>query len=300
MELTNFTTNFTLANLVCSGSTAHPPPTCFGWFHDQPTWSPDGATIAFIYGNIVVGVGGGGLAPYNPSEQSACDQRLNVYVMDADGSNRKRLTDNTGDSFEPVWSRDGTEIVFSRAGQNGGFFVMKADGSNVRRFVLDSGESVKPIWSRDGSKFAFVRVERGTPSIWVMDADGRNQHRVTDGQITSHQPAWSPDGTKLVFTKVLPIFSGGILAAGNYEIYMVNADGSNETRLTDTLADDVDPAWQPVVLSPSPPTLTSNQVTIKTWTLQGRTYAYVKLSFPNAGFRCLIWVAGSLRQRLLG
>ena len=254
-------------------TTRDPGKPCYVWYHDQLTWSPDGTKLAFVSGGIGTGASAVS-APYNSSTQSPCDDgRVNIYVMNADGSDRKRLTDDRGDYFHPVWSPDGTEIVFvSGTAYTLAAYIMKADGSNVRKFVLDPGETIQPVWSRDGSKIAFVRNQNG---VWIMDADGRNQHRVTDGA----QVAWSPDGTKLVFTKSTGGFSAGV--------FLVNTDGSNETLLTDNMARNTSPAWQPVLFNSSPPTLTSNQVTIITWTLLGRTFAYVKLTLPDAGF----WLA---------
>lgn len=68
-----------------------------------------------------------------------------------------------------------------------------------------------------------------------MNADGSNQTRLTNNP-TNDSPSWSPDGTKLVFTSN---------HAGNYEIFMMNPDGTDVSRLTNHLAADGAPAWSP-------------------------------------------------------
>jgi Tol biopolymer transport system component len=85
--------------------------------------------------------------------------------------------------------------------------------------------------SADGHRIAFLR----SGNIYVMDADGRNQIRLTTGG-DSRQPAWSPDGRHIAFYSDLD---------GDDEIFVINADGSNLTQLTNNLSDDYSPAWSP-------------------------------------------------------
>ncbi|NTW00019.1 MAG: hypothetical protein HGA19_01795 [Oscillochloris sp.] len=150
-----------------------------------------------------------------------------IYTMYADGSGLTRLT--TEGAFGAVWSPDGTRIAF--VSFHAGFYspsiaLMNADGSHQTRLI----DGLGPAWSPDGTKVAFYGA-----GIEVIDADGRNLRSLTsDG---GQDPAWSPDGTKLAFA-----FNSD---NGSTDIYVMNADGSNRTRLTTAPDYDSSPAWSP-------------------------------------------------------
>ena len=179
-----------------------------------------------------------------------------ISVMDADGSNLTRLTPLGSYTNDPAWSPDGAKIAFSF---NNRIYVMDSDGSNQTGLsdtisVIGTGDGVtgdvivpafgdSTAWSPDGSKIAFASNRHGNSGIFVMNSDGSNQTRlgdtvpgVTGDVIVSgfgNSPAWSPDGSKIAFrSSRLP---GGIS--------VINADGSNETRLI--TGDNYDPDWSP-------------------------------------------------------
>ena len=178
-----------------------------------------------------------------------------IFTINADGTAQTRLTDNGLDDRAPAWSPDGRKLAFESNRNNGTYnvFVMNADGSNAAPLTNDPypiGNS-DPAWSPDGSKIAFVS-SRGGPGkieIWVMNADGSNPTRLTvsepynTGTInpvysTAWEPAWSPDGTKIAFSSRR---NGDF----NLDIYVMNADGSNQVRLTDHPAQEREPSWSP-------------------------------------------------------
>src|SRR5574341_127838 len=165
------------------------------------------------------------------------DGNFEIYVMDADGSNLQRLTDNPQDDVVPAWSPNGTLIAFV-TGPDGQrvIHVMNADGSNVRRLPGAQAGDFWPAWSPDGTRIAFQAAIGGKWDIYVMDADGSNVVRLTDDPGDEVIPAWSPDGTRIAYV------SG---RDGDPEIYVMDADGSNRQRLTDNIADDSSPAWSP-------------------------------------------------------
>ena len=125
---------------------------------------------------------------------------------------------------------------------------MGGDGSNRTRLTDSPGMDMQPDWSPDGSKIAFVSIRSGTNEIYIMDADGSNQTRITaptpphDPQRSTYwaqreTPVWSPDGSKIVFTSVRD---------GNQaDIYVMDADGSNEVRITTNPGSDSNPTWSP-------------------------------------------------------
>ena len=104
-----------------------------------------------------------------------------IYVMDTDGTNRVRLTDNLEEERGPAWSPDGTRIVYS-ARKNGPDFevcVMNADGTNVVQLTNNTVGDLTPTWSPDGTQIVFHRLVAGRFQLFVMNADGTNLHQIT-------------------------------------------------------------------------------------------------------------------------
>jgi Tol biopolymer transport system component len=146
---------------------------------DDPDWSPDGSKLAFI------------------SDRTG---DVEVFVMDADGSNVDQLTDSAGEDWHPDWSPDGSQILFTSK-RNGTWdvFVMDADGSNVSQLTPTNEDEWRPTWSPDGSQIAFAGMRQGRWHIFVMDADGSNVRQITDSTSDDFEPVWSPNGDRLAY-----------------------------------------------------------------------------------------------------
>ena len=182
-----------------------------------PDWSPDGQKIAFV---------------------SRRDGNNEIYVMNADGSNPIRLTNQPADDFAPGWSPDGTKIVFvSDRDQEAGItdlYIMNADGSGVTRLTHDTFLDYSPDWSPDGKKIAFRSHHDGPADIYVINVDGSGLTNLTNGPADNWAPNWSPDGSRIAFQTNRD---------GNWEIYIMAADGSGLMNLTNDPADDQLPFW---------------------------------------------------------
>ncbi len=191
----------------------------------MPSLSPDGKKIVYMSRKP---------ASVNPDD-------WDIYVMDVDGSNAIDLTKNSNYDGYPSWSPDGKHIVFVSTLYSSQYAplvcVMNADGSNCHQVGTNAGADYVPRWSPDGQYIAFQSMDfmSGKYSICVMNANGNNRQTVTGTDYDAEFPYWSPDSSKLVFS---------CLKDGNqFDIYSINRDGTNLTRITDSTADEYWPVW---------------------------------------------------------
>jgi Tol biopolymer transport system component len=123
-------------------------------------------------------------------------------------------------------------IAFARVD---GIYVMHADGSGIR--PLRRGGAARGasglVWSPDGSRLAFLSVRTG--EIWAVDADDSHLVRVAAGY-QALSPTWSPDGRRIAFSK---------RDSSGRDIWVMNADGSNQQRLARTDVWEFELDWSP-------------------------------------------------------
>ncbi|HEU5216148.1 MAG TPA: hypothetical protein VFU30_11460, partial [Gaiellaceae bacterium] len=202
-----------------------------GW----AVWSPNGKRLAFQSDYQ------GGRANRLPKHST------NLFVMNPDGSNLKRLTDSTGVSGDAAWSPNGRLIAFdSDRGSRRRFsaiYVMRATGGKLRRVTRPRRplSDYKPRFSPDGTHLLFVRA-RGTAetapaALFSVRLDGSDLHRLTSYLPRVDDSDWSPDGKQIVF-EAYPHGPYG-------DIYVVPATGGRPVDLTPDSYGQADPVWSP-------------------------------------------------------
>jgi serine/threonine protein kinase/Tol biopolymer transport system component len=226
-----------------------------GW---DPRWSPDGQQIAFCLGE-----------KYKDSQ---------IYTINEEGSDLTRLAEG----FNPIWSPDGQRIAFSSNSYPYEIFIVNTDGSGKTHLGADGqqlawspdgtriafmyrdiigihvinvdgtgettlthGLAFQPEWSPDGRMIAFSEAimigdSKFGKALFTVKANGSGEsHRLIENTSSDQiypNPVWSPDGAHIAFISDRD---------GNPEIYVMNSDGSGQTRLTNNTGYDSSPAWRP-------------------------------------------------------
>src|SRR6267143_1896342 len=130
---------------------------------------------------------------------------LDIYTMNADGSNVKQLTSELGYDGGPFWSYDGKKIVY------------RAEHPKTPEEISD----YKGLLSKG-------LIRPGNLEIWVMNADGSNKHQVTRNGAANFAPYWHPDGKRIVFASNMADPKNG----RDFDLYLINEDGSGLERIT--------------------------------------------------------------------
>jgi Tol biopolymer transport system component len=172
-----------------------------------PSWSPDGKSIAYAPG-----------APQG-----------GIWVMDAAGRHRHRVTAGKGDATQPAWSPNGRTLVFVDLRAKGSrfydLFSVRADGTGAKRLTTSRPEEGNPAWAPNGGVIAYNRGR----DLWIMRADGSGQRLLARNAAS---PAWSPGGTRIAF-----------LRAG--DPWVMSRDGSGARQIADLDDDQYKVVWSP-------------------------------------------------------
>ena len=188
---------------------------------NEPSWSPDGTQIAFgrIYPND--------------------NFREELWMMNADGTGQHWIG-VYGEN--PSWSPDGTQLVYhSRRSGTYDLYKCNADGTSEQQLTFTAAvDEITPDWSPEGSRIAYYSDLDGDHEIYVMDPDGGNVLQLTHNSVGDFHPNWSPDGNLITFSSGLP-------GNDHWEVYVMNANGTNIRRVTYSPYNvtAINPRWQP-------------------------------------------------------
>ena len=211
------------------------------------------------------------------------DGNWEIYLMNPDGSQQERLTQNSAIDSSPVWSPDGEQILFvSNRGGVSDLYVMDANGKHVRRVFRKLALRVEPTWSPDGERIAF-HAEEPRWSIQTATIHGAAVKQVALAEWRGGNPSWAADGNEIAFVGsiggarrilILKLRSGGIhtflpkekswmyapawspdgdklaftwkLALdGKDSIYVANRDGSDLKLIGEPAFGVFSPTWSP-------------------------------------------------------
>jgi Tol biopolymer transport system component len=190
----------------------------------NPSWSPNGQRIVF-------------------------DRSGDILAMNLDGTALEQLTSEPSSDRNPDWSPDGSMISFesnrNSSDSGGGIYIIDSDGSNLRQLTFNPVQGdFCSSWSRTNGRILFaghrLLEDSGVyqSDLFIIDPDSSNFSRLTRDDIPELYPSFSPDGLHVVYLKA---------NAGDFSIYRIDTDGTNETRVTTMEQLDEDPAWSPII-----------------------------------------------------
>ena len=218
-------------------------------------------TVAFAGAMGVQSVAGQGAGiPGSVAFNSMRDGNPEIYVMNRDGSDPRRITESTANDMDPAISPDGRDIVFT---SNNEIFRVDSVGAVAVNLTNNSAVDGWARWSPNGRQIVFHSNRDGNFEIYVMDADGLFPTRLTAYAGVDQYPDWSPNGREIVFRRDTDIYvlhlqtgetrrltnapplnqmavwspNGRHIAfmsnrAGYLSVFRMDADGSNQINLT--------------------------------------------------------------------
>jgi len=204
-----------------------------------------------------------------------------IWVMEADGSGKRRVTNNGSINLFPAWSPDGQTLVYTsfKAGMSELFLLFRGNKPGTR-LINTKDEKYRGVWQGRTGKIAAVVSRQGNTDIYSVSPNGSSPVRLTDSRAIDASPSFSPDGSKMAFVSdrsgapqiwIKDLGSGeerrltysgaynaspawsptgewiayAAQAGNNFDIYLINPEGTFTTPLVTNARSDEDPAWSP-------------------------------------------------------
>ena len=229
----------------------------FGGENAEAYWSADGKWITF----------------QSTRDGRTCDQQ---YVMRADGSDLRRVSDGRGKTT-CGWFLPGSDRLFfssstahdaacpAKPDPSKGyvwpldkydFYTADRDGGNVKRLTHYDIYTAEGVLSPDGKKIVFTSLKDGDLDIYTMNVDGTDVRRLTSTPGYDGGPWWSPDGKRIVYRAHHPkdslelaqyreLLAQGLIRPSKVELFVMNADGSDNRQVTNLGGANFGPSWSP-------------------------------------------------------
>jgi TolB protein len=163
--------------------------------------------------------------------------RYEIWLMDWDGANQRRITAHNALALLPSWSPDNDRMVYTLFNQGRSeMYIINRRGGGRIRLPTGLGLNTSATFSPISNDIAFVGSVAGNPDIYVIRDDGTNLRRLTTSYSIESTPEWSPNGRRISFT------SG---RSGTPQIYVMDTDGSNVDRISFEGEWNDDATWSP-------------------------------------------------------
>jgi len=147
-----------------------------------------------------------------------------IYIMNSDGTNFKRITSYNRITMFPAWFPNGKKIVFSGFVKSyPDIFIANLLSGKIYPLVSSRTQDIGPRVSPNGEQIAFSSSKNGNSEIYTIETNRSNRHRVTFSPYIDVSPTWSPDGEQLAFISN---------RAGNPHLYVIRSDGGSAKRIT--------------------------------------------------------------------
>lgn len=160
-----------------------------------------------------------------------------IYLMDWDGMNRRKLTGNGSINLNPEFSPSGKEIIFtSYKNNNPDLYRRELFTGSEARISHSPGINITGAFSPEGNRIALAKSKEGNSEIYLISKEGKQLARLTKNQAIDLSPSWSPDGKSIAFVSD---------RLGRPQIFIMRIDGSDVSRLTTSGAYNVAPRWSP-------------------------------------------------------
>jgi TolB protein len=203
----------------------------------------------------------------------ACDQQ---YVMRIDGTDLKRISNGNGKTTCGWFLPDGQRLFFASSHAHDStcppkpdpsrgyvwgldrfdIYLANRDGTGLRRLTNYNVYTAEGVLSPDGRRIVFTSLKDGDLDIYTMNVDGSDVRRLTTTPGYDGGPWWSPDGTKIAYRAWHPPDSAGlaeyqgllaqrIVRPGRMELWVMNADGSDQRQITQLGGANFGPSWTP-------------------------------------------------------